>query len=442
MRSIDRSTFDAPVGWGAGEFSRTLRGSVRFAAVMLCVAVLPIMWAAEAGADVVYLTCSNLEIDEPIDGDDDNIVTKLYEVTLNDDLLEAEMKEIAVSPLNQADAIACNQEDRCYILDRLLLNNPDLENGGFIEEYVVGNPEPANVSQTVLTEDILGFPAPLQGLVLASFHPDGTLYAASQDDDRFYTIDLDLENDMANPTAEPVGITGSVLFDGAPLDIEGADLAVTADHRVYLWTNGAVRGLFELTLPEDNSEDITAVQLEKAVGQDPPNFGTGLAVRFGGTGDIVLSSTLDEITEHSVDLDGQLTAVFDMVSEPGFDHGSGDMANNFECMMKCAIEPSVVAPGETMEIQVELFHNAVETVSQEFAIEVIDTLDRVRFSDKSKLYEFRQGDRGNFSISMPIPERAPAGSYKIRMGVAGMQQGEANAECRFDVAIDPTRQID
>jgi len=406
----------------------------------LCVVAIPMMTAVQARGDVIYLTCSNITLDEPIAGDDDNVVTKVYEVTLHDDLLEAEMNEIAVSPLNQADAIACNQENRCYILDRLLMNHPNLENGGFVEEYIVGVPEPANVSQTVLTEDTLGFPAPLQGLVLASFHPDGTLYAASQDDDRFYTIDLDLENDMANPTATLVGLTGSVIFDGAALDIEGADLAITADHRVYMWTNGVLPGLFQLTLPEDNTEDITAVQLEKAVGQSPPNFGTGLAIRQGGTGDVVLSSTLDEISEHSIDLDGQLTAVFEMIGEDGFDHGSGDMANSFECMMKCAVEPSVLFPGETMQIEVELFHNAVETVSQEFAIEVIDTQGRVRMTDVSSLYEFRQGDRGEFSIPITIPDRAPAGSYSIRMGVAGMQQGEANAECGFDIVLDPTRQ--
>ena len=408
--------------------TRSLQSAVFVALfVALILAVVPAF-----AQDVFYLSCSNQEIDEPLEGDDDNIVTMLYEVSLDEVTQEATLTQFATSPLNQADAIACNQENRCYLLDRLLNNNPDLQDGGFVEEYIVGQPDPVAISQTVLTEDTLGFPNPLQGLVLAAFHPDGTLYAASQDDDRLYTIDLDLDNNLSNPTAAPVGFSGAVMFEGSALDLEGADIAFAANHRVFLWTNGLNPGLFELTLPADNLADTTAVQLEAADGVPNPNFATGLAIRNFGAGNVMMASTIDEITEHSLADDGLVIDTFAMVGEEGFDHESGDMAHTFNCLMQCEATEFVL-PGENLSVDIELFHNTARTANQAFEIEIVDPEGRVRFNKATATQEFESGSRNDYSLSLPIPTQAAAGHYTVRLGVAGMQQGEAVAECNFEI---------
>jgi len=427
VRQSNTTSNDRPLQNNSGD--RSLQSAIfvaLFAAFLL--AVVPAF-----AQDVFYLSCSNQEIDEPLEGDDDNIVTMLYEVSLDEVTQEATLTQFATSPLNQADAIACNQEDRCYLLDRLLNNNPDLADGGFVEEYIVGQPEPVNISQTVLTEDTLGFPSPLQGLVLAAFHPNGILYAASQDDDRLYTIDLDLDNNLSNPTATPVGLSGAVLFDGAALDLEGADIAFAANHRVFLWTNGLNPGLFELFLPEDNTVDTTAVQLEAADGVPNPNFATGLAVRNFGAGNVMMASTLDEITEHSIADNGLMVETFTMVGEEGFDHESGDMAHTFNCLMQCAASPELVMPGENLGVDIELFHNTARTANQAFEIEIVDPEGRVRFNKATVKQEFESGSRNDYSLSLPIPTQAAPGQYTVRLGVAGMQQGEAVAECGFEI---------
>jgi|GEM_PF-2233864 len=411
-----------------------LRGLKLFGLFALCVllaAAVPVS-AQPSEDEVFYLSCSDQEVIEPLPGDDDNLVTRLYEVTVDALTNEAVLEEIAVSPFNQADAIACDQSGRCYMIDRLLNNNPDLEDGGFIEEYVIGNPNPVNISDTVLTDDTLGFPSPLQGIVLAAFHPDGTLYAASQDDDRLYVVDLDRENDLANPTADPVGLSGAIMFDGSVLDIRGADLVFTADHRAFLWTNGLTPGLYELFLPPDGASDTTAVQLEGAQDLPNPDFSTGLSVRDFGAGNLMVSSTLDEVTEHTLG-DGSLVDTFAMASEEGFDHRSGDMAHTFNCLLRCGAAPSAAYPGESVTIDIELFHNTARTARQAFEMEIIDPAGQVVYQRATGIQRFDPGSTMAYNFDLPVPMEATPGEHTIRLGVAGMQQGEAVAECTFNV---------
>ena len=425
--------------WGAGGWIQPRQCTIAWIGLAALVVFGSALGApAEAGVqEVFYLACSNQELEEPIDGDNDNIVTMLYEVTFDEGTNEAILTEIATSPLNQADAIACSQEGKCYIVDRFLENHPDLEEGGFIEEYDVAIPGPPNISGSKLIEFTDGgFPNPLQGLVLASFHPDGTLYGASQDQDLLWTIDLDLP-DMANPEADPVGATGAVLVDGVPLDIEGADIVFTADHRMFLWTNGIDPGLYELTLPPDDLSDTTAVKLDSAVGVPAPNFATGLAARENGAGNVVMSSTIDEITEHSLADDGLLVETFSMVGEPGFDHESGDMANLFDCLMRCAVTPSLVMPGERMDISLELFHNRAKTVDQQFELELVNSVGEVVYAASSASQRLAHGDRLERDFGFTVPDSAPAGSYSVRFRIEGMQQGEAAAECGFEIGAAP-----
>jgi len=390
--------------------------------------------------EIFYLSSSNQEVDVALPGDDDNIVTKLYEVVLVDVTGEAIVTEIATSPLNQADAIACNQSGRCYILDRFLENDPDFEDGGFVEEYDVSVPDPIAISDSKLTEDTLGFPAVIQGVVLAAFHPDGTLYAASQEDDRLYTIDLDLENNLQNPTAEVVGFSGAIIVEdtGATLDIEGADLVFTSDHRAFIWTNGETQGLFELFLPTDQGqpagvEDTMAVQLEEAMGVPIPDFATGLGVRGNGTGNLVLSTTLDSLSEHSLEDGAELNLFALMQDGEVFEHGSGDMANPLNSLLRCTIDEPVIVPGNILTIMVEFFFNSDTDLQQRFDFEVLDSNGNDRLSRVSRPFDFSQGDTMSYTINLMIPPAAPDDDYTIHIEIQGLPEGEAVGECGFTV---------
>jgi predicted ribosomally synthesized peptide with SipW-like signal peptide len=111
------------------------------------------------------------------------------------------------------------------------------------------------------------------GVVLAAFSPDGTLWAASQDTDELYTVDV------TSPSLTSQGETG--------IDLMGADIALAADGSLFIWTSsGADEGLYRVS---DPAIDATAVPVDASnVGSIPESI-TGLAVRDAGTGAVVAS---------------------------------------------------------------------------------------------------------------------------------------------------------
>jgi hypothetical protein len=172
------------------------------------------------------------------------------------------------------------------------------------------------------------------GIVLAAFSPDGTLYVASQDTEKLYTVNT------STGLATPVGADGDILVGGQMgpiLDLTGADLAFTASGDLYLWTNAydstvysvtpQVGGLYQVFLPPDDSTDATAT----SIGAANDEFFTGLAVRANGLGDLAGSDTDDNeihVQSKSPPAQDVPPSPYDMVLNHGdYDYTFGDMAN-------------------------------------------------------------------------------------------------------------------
>jgi predicted ribosomally synthesized peptide with SipW-like signal peptide len=231
--------------------------------------------------------------------------TTLFEVTLNDNTGEAELTELlgpgeySDGDFDQTDAIAATPNG-----DEILFYDKE---SGHLGTYDIG--ADSFTDQGMISGD----PG---GVVLAGYAPDGTLWAASQETDELYTVDI------GGPTATSQGDTG--------IDLSGADLVFSSDGTMYIWTaNTDEDGLYRV---DDPSSDPTAVPVDASnVGEKDERI-TGLAVRDAGTGNLVASDrTNDEIVV--VDrTDGSTGDTYEMtLNGESYDYDFGDMTSGAFC---------------------------------------------------------------------------------------------------------------
>jgi hypothetical protein len=157
--------------------------------------------------------------------------------------------------------------------------------------------------------EVSGLPA--NGTVLVGFSPDGLLYAANMDSNEIYRLDL---GTMSIAQSWQVNDT-----TGAPVDLNGADIAFGADGTLYLWTNANGLGLYTVDL-----SGTRAVATRLGTGTYP--FVTGLAIRDAGKGDLLGSSSENDVLYQISKTDGSLVTSYPLV-EGGlpYDHVAGDM---------------------------------------------------------------------------------------------------------------------
>ena len=233
--------------------------------------------------------------------------TTLYEVELDGGAGEANLNELlgtgdySNSNFNQVDAIAATPNgDKVIFYDK---------NSGHLGEYDVGSG--SFDDEGSITDD----PG---GVVLAGYSPDGTLWAASQDDNNLYTVNT------SAPSANSEGDTG--------IDLSGADLAFAADGTMYIWTSSSSQnGLYKV---DDPSSDTTAVAV------DSSNIGTldtdvtGMAIRDAGNGNILVSDNNDDEIVVIDRTDGSRIDSYAMKEKENgsdFDHIFGDMTAGQLC---------------------------------------------------------------------------------------------------------------
>ena len=237
--------------------------------------------------------------------DSDTDPTTLYEVELDGGAGEANLTELlgtgdySNSNFNQVDAIAATPNgDKVIFYDK---------NSGHLGEYDVGSG--SFDDEGSITDD----PG---AVVLAGYSPDGTLWAASQDDNNLYTVDT------SAPSANSEGDTG--------IDLSGADLAFAADGTMYIWTSSSSQnGLYKV---DDPSSDTTAVAV------DSSNIGTldtdvtGMAIRDAGNGNILVSDNNDDEIIVIDRTDGSRIDSYAMKENGSdFDHIFGDMTAGQLC---------------------------------------------------------------------------------------------------------------
>ena len=230
------------------------------ATVELLDAIQTVWWYDSRGDNVLQTGCE----EELYLTDSGTEPTTLFRVDLRDDGdgQRAELTELwpngdtAETDFDQTDAIAATPDGKLiYFYDK---------NSGHLGEYSVGDDSFVDLGA------VGGNPG---GIVLAGFAPDGTLWAASQDTNKLYTVDT------AGPSVTTRGNTG--------IELQGADLAFAADGTLYLWTAASGdQGLYRV---DDPSMDTTAVPVNSsAIGGHSTTI-TGLAIRDAGTGDLVAS---------------------------------------------------------------------------------------------------------------------------------------------------------
>lgn len=271
--------------------------------------------AEVTGAEELYLS-ENLEDGTTTPFPDGTI---LYSVELTGGV--AELHELAVL---QGDC-AINEVINCDVMfDRahigatpdgatVYLLNRDHEGGG--------NPLATyDVATGDITYEGVVTGLPETGNVLVAFSPGGDFFVASESSDMLYQIDL--------TTMSVIGSGWPVVHAGGPLDLRGADIAFNAEGTLYLWTNKDDvdgPGLYTVEIVAGDAV-ATEVQLFDF-------FVTGLAIRGGGTGNLVGSDNgtkggSDEILEFTQG--GALVTTYPyMLGGVPFNHSFGDMTTGF-----------------------------------------------------------------------------------------------------------------
>jgi hypothetical protein len=158
--------------------------------------------------------------------------------------------------------------------------------------------------------EVSGLPA--NGTVLVGFSPDGELYAANMDSNQIYRLDL---GTMSIAQAWQVKDATS----GAPVDLNGADIAFGSDGTLYLWTNADGLGLYTV--------DVSGAQaMATRLGTGTYPFVTGLAIRDAGKGDLLGSSSENDVLYQIGKTDGALVTSYPLVlGGLPYDHVAGDM---------------------------------------------------------------------------------------------------------------------
>lgn len=232
---------------------------------------------------------------------DDTSPTELYEVTLTEDPDEADMNKLLDAGSNggnftQTDAIAATPfGDKIIFYDKSSghLGEYDVASGAFSDEGSISS-DPG-------------------GVVLAGYSATGELWAASQDDDHLYTVD------PSGPSVTDQGDTG--------IDLSGADLAFASDETMYIWTSSSANGLYEVT---DPGSDTTASPVDSSNIGSMSTDVTGMAIRDGGTGNIVVSDNASDTIMEIDRTDGSVITGYTMTGELT-DHTFGDMTAGQLC---------------------------------------------------------------------------------------------------------------
>ena len=191
-------------------------------------------------------------------------------------------------------ALACSPDgDILYVIDR---------DTSWLAKYDIGSASWTQVGATGLSNCVQ--------LVCAA---DGALYASSNNSDSIWIVDT--------ATAATTFI-GLIKNGSATVNVQGADIAFAADGTLYLWTDGGTQGLYTLSLPVSPPADVTA----SYIGNSVPDYGfTGLAIRGGGAGDLIGSTTDDFIRQVSTS-DASIVASYRMyLDDEEYDYAWGDM---------------------------------------------------------------------------------------------------------------------
>jgi len=263
------------------------------------------VWWYDAGGDNVLRTGCEEELYLTDSGTDP---TTLYSVNLVDDGDGARAELTQLWPngdtnegdFDQTDAIAATADgNHIFFYDK---NSPhlgryDVDDDSFVDLGAVSG-DPGAV-------------------VLAGFSPDGTLWAASQNTDSLYTVEM-----SPSPAVTERGDTG--------INLQGADLAFSADGTMYIWTaDSGDQGLYKV---DDPWLDTTAVPVDaSSIGTHDATM-TGLAIRNAGTGDIVASDRKNNDIVIVDRVDGSINERYPMVlgGEP-YVYDYGDMTAGQLC---------------------------------------------------------------------------------------------------------------
>ena len=261
--------------------------------------------ANSSSVETLYLTDSG--------GDNGgNFLGKLYSVDLDDSISPPRanltlLKDFDDGDFGQVDAIAASLDgSTIFLVDKVSkhLGTYDVNSGDFTDEGAISDlPE---------------------GVVLASYSPDGTLYVLSQNNNKMYTVDV------SGPSAsEYVTITGA--------NVQGADIAFDADGVLYLYSSSA-QALY--TVDYDSSSG-TFGQATK-VG-DTGDFFTGLAVRDAGNGDLVGSNTNNDAIVVVDKGTGAQGTTYEMYFEDSpYKYGYGDMTvGALDICVPCDLEEAL-----------------------------------------------------------------------------------------------------
>ncbi|MDZ7687930.1 MAG: twin-arginine translocation signal domain-containing protein [Halobacteriales archaeon] len=245
--------------------------------------------AAPIATETIYL----------VDTGTQSSATDLFTVDLDTTPGEAILTLIETfgSPFQKVDAIAASPDGETVVLiDRNTkhLGEYDVSTGTFVDRGIIS-----------------GLP---NVTVLAAYGLNGVLYAASNSNNKLYSIDG--VGGGVSPQANEVGtITGAT--------VNGADIVVDSTGTMFLHTNNNDTLYTVDYLNPDGSGNIATT----VVGTDSGSSLTGLAVRDAGQGDLVGSSRADNAIIVLDKTNGTRTSQSNMTLDGDpYDYSNGDMA--------------------------------------------------------------------------------------------------------------------
>ncbi|MFC2042227.1 hypothetical protein ACFLTV_01845 [Chloroflexota bacterium] len=167
---------------------------------------------------------------------------------------------------------------------------------------------------------------------------DGTLYASSNNSDSIWTV---------NTSTATATLVGLIKEGTTTVNVQGADIVFAADETLYLWTDGGKQGLYSLSLPVTPPADVTA----SFIGNSTPDYGfTGLAIRSGGAGDLIGSTTDDYIRQLNTSNASLIESYAMYLADEPYDYAWGDMTIGELAVEECLPVEVILCAGQHTDV--------------------------------------------------------------------------------------------
>lgn len=107
------------------------------------------------------------------------------------------------------------------------------------------------------------------------------------------------------------------------------------------------------------------------------------------------------------------------------------VANSCNCSSNCVLSARILgagfSAGDAVKVRLDLQHNKIGTTTRSFRLRLEDQAGNIVAERETPPINLSFGERIRRTYSIRIPAGTPAGAYKVRASISGMQQGHSQS---------------